>query len=246
MESGTTSLYAWLARHPDVFPAVRKELHFFDVRWARGVGRYWVDFPMRPQLALARAARRRAVVTGEATPSYLFHPEVPERMHLHLPDAKIVVLLRDPVARAVSHYWDSVRSGLESLSLADALEAEPTRMAAELARIDRGEDPSPMWRIGSYVTRGLYAEQLRRWLTWYPRDQLLLLRFDERQSDPAAVCARTLDFIGVDPAHMPRVDWQPENVSAAHPDAPPETVDWLRSRFVAPNETLARELDVTF
>ena len=120
-----------------------------------------------------------------------------------MPDAKLIVVLRDPAERAVSHYHHNVRHGLESLSLMDALAAEESRLAPEWARI--GHDPDHRaiaLRRFSYVARGRYAEQLTRWRGHYLVEQFLVLRSDELFGTPVAAFDRICDFLGV-------ARWQP-------------------------------------
>ena len=101
-KAGTTSLWRYLVEHPQIVGPTEKEIHFFDARFDRGARWYRARFPLRASL------RRGARLTFEASPYYLAHPFVPARVRAMLPDAKLVVLLRDPVERAWSHYRDNV------------------------------------------------------------------------------------------------------------------------------------------
>src|SRR5688572_4751100 len=93
---GTTSLYDYLVQHPRIAPAKRKEVHYFDIRYPNGPAWYRKQFSWWLNV-------RRNVMTGEASPYYIFHPAVPDRVRETVPDAKLIVLLREPVARALSH-----------------------------------------------------------------------------------------------------------------------------------------------
>jgi hypothetical protein len=189
--AGTTSLYAQLLRHPQVLPSLRKEVQYFTLHHARGEAWYRAHFPTERALAARRA------VCGEATPYYLFHPLAPERAHRLLPEARLLVVLREPVARAFSHYAHSRARGRETLGFEAALEREPERLAAE------GERPGFAHQHFSYFARGLYAEQLRRWLGWYPRERLLVLRFEDLTADPSACVDRAVEFLGLPHASLP-------------------------------------------
>lgn len=115
MRSGTTSLASNLRMHPEVFVPDRKELHFFDKRFDRGVGWYARQF--------AGVTTERAV--GEATPNYMYRPEAIDRMAGTVPDIRLVAILRNPVDRAAySRYWRRVARGREPLSFADAITAK--------------------------------------------------------------------------------------------------------------------------
>jgi hypothetical protein len=197
---GTTSLYYYLRAHPQVLPALVKEVHFLSLHWSRGQGWYRAQFPLR-----ARKTSRRvtAPLTFEATPYYLAHPLAASRAAQLLPEAKLLVLLRDPVSRAWSHYRHMVRLGLEPLSFEEAIAAEPLRLAGEVERLeaDRHYD-AVRYRRYSYLTRGAYAEQLERWLAHFPPDRFLVLGSERLLADPAAGYARVLRFLGL-PAWSP-------------------------------------------
>lgn len=192
---GTTSLYHYLAAHPDVRRPLRKEIQYFTLHHARGDGWYRAHFPV--------SAATRGRSTFEATPYYLFHPRAAARAADTLPDAKIIALLRDPVSRAFSHWQHTRMRGLEPLAFDDALDAEPERLAGEEARL--AADPtyrSDAHRIWSYASRGEYAVQLERWLAVYRREQLLVLRSEDLYRDPAGTHARALEFLGLPPATL--------------------------------------------
>ncbi len=238
-KAGTSSLYAWLTRHPDVLAARAKELHYFDRRIeSEPIEGYWADFPLEATMRLLRRVRGRETVTGEATPVYLFHPTIPVLVHHHLPSIRVVVLLRDPAERAVSHYWMEYNRGNETLSLEEALAAEHERTRPDLERIERGERPGRSFWTATYVARGHYAHQLERWLTHFPRSQMLILRFEDLVGDPGWVYRRTLQFLGVDPDAAPVPPFDAERVGAKG-KTDPETLDWLRAQFVDSNRRLA-------
>lgn len=200
-KAGTSSLYGQLAAHPSVLPALRKEVHFFD-RPPGPPARYRAWFPRQAALD-ARTARTGFALTGEATPFYLFHPAVPERLRAVVPDARLIAVLRDPVARAISGYHHAVRMGHESRPIAEALDpdaAEVLAPAADVAWYDASSCPA---RRRGYLARGRYAEQLERWLAVFPREQLLVLDSDALRG--GRVPAEVLTFLGLPAADPPTV-----------------------------------------
>ena len=203
-KAGTTSLYAYLCAHPDVRAAARKEVHYFDLNYARGATWYRSMFPLAAGLALERRGGRRVLV-GEASPYYLFYPLAAERAGAVVPSAQLIVLLRDPVERAWSHYRHEVKAGREPLAFEAALAAEPTRLAGADAALRAGASPEahPSHRTFSYAARGRYAEQLRPWLAHYPREQLLVLRAEDLFERPREVWDETVAFLGLAPATPP-------------------------------------------
>jgi hypothetical protein len=195
--AGTTSLYEYLVAHPQAGPAFKKEVHFFDRNWEKGVDWYRSNFPLRSQ---RRAVERRGLAfrCGEASPYYLFHPAVPERVAEILPDVRLLAILRNPVDRAYSHYQHEVRKGREPLSFAAALDAEAERLAGQEEAVAAGR-ASEAHRCFSYLARGRYAEQLERWLERFPRERLLVLEAGTFYADPAAAMAPAFEFIGLPP-----------------------------------------------
>jgi hypothetical protein len=195
MRSGTSSLYYNLACHPQVLPALRKQVQFFDVNFRRGLGWYRSNFPTR------RAMNRRgreSMITGEASPEYIFHPLAPERIAAALPEVRLIALLRNPVDRAWSHYHHSVAHGREDLSFEDALAAEPQRVAGEIERVVAGEvvECRAIHRHG-YLTQGEYAGHLERWLAAFPRARLLILRSEDLFAEPERSMAEVIEFLGL-------------------------------------------------
>jgi Sulfotransferase domain len=233
-KAGTTALYAYLRWHPGITGPSWKEVSFFDRHYGRGAAWYRGHFP---------AERSRRLI-GEASPGYVFHPLAPERVKATVPDAKLIVLLRDPVDRALSHYHHEVALGREPLSFEDALDAEPERTRGEEERLVR--EPgyfSHAWWDHTYLARGRYVEQLERWLAVFPRDQLLVVASEELGADPPGTYRRVLDFLGAashDLRQYPRV-YEQEYAAMR-----PETRRRLAEHFAEPNarlyELLGRDL----
>ncbi len=216
-KAGTSSLFAHLAGLAEIGAPERKEVHFFDRRHDEGLDWYASRFPAGDHL-----------LRGEATPYYLFHPLAIERMRAALPEAKVIVLLRDPRARAVSHYWHEVRLGFEPLDLEDALAAEGERLAGEESRIR--SDPGYRGfahQHFSYLARGHYAGQLRRLLAAYPRQQVSVLRFEDLVADPGSTLAEVHAFLGLAPLDPDVV--LPERNRGDY--EPPPVLDRLEQEF---------------
>jgi hypothetical protein len=191
---GTTSLFDWLASHRSISPAFTKEVHYFDRFYANGERWYRSHFPL--------GARSR--LTLEATPYLLFHPLAPARVAADLPPStRFVVLLRDPVQRAVSHYWHSRRIGAEDEPLAVALDLarEEQRLAGEEAVVLAGGE-SPAYRNFSYRARGRYGEQLRRWYDAVDPARMLVMPSEELWGDPDGP-GRVLSWLGLSPHAVP-------------------------------------------
>jgi Sulfotransferase domain len=201
-KAGTTSLFAWLGEHPYVVPACKKEVHFFDYNYFRGEGWYRAHFPSRSERERFAAVRGRPFLTGEASPSYLSHHWAPERLARTLPDARLLVSLRNPIERAYSQYQMSIREQEEPLaSFAEAIAAEERRLAPERERMlaDRWYNswPTGCW---SYLMRSRYAEQLERWMRFFAREQFHFLTLEQLAADPQGTLDGVHEFLGL-PAH---------------------------------------------
>jgi hypothetical protein len=206
--AGTTSLYNYLVQHPRILPARRKEVHFFDLNAFRGRPWYARFFP--------DVAERGDALVGEATPYYLFHPLALKRLRAACPAAKLIVLLRDPVERALSHYFHERRLGTEDLPLAHALELESLRLEGEAAKIRRdGRYNSFNHMHYSYVSRGHYKAALEALFALFPREQVAVVKSEALYADPATTVADVVGFLGLDPA--PAMAFTPYNAARREP-----------------------------
>jgi hypothetical protein len=183
MRSGTTSLHRYLLEHPAVFLPRAKEMHFFDDRYNLGLEWY------ASQFSIAGPESR----IGEATPNYMHDPVALDRISKIMPEARLVVILRNPVDRAYSHYWHNRARGREPLSFEEAIAAEPERLAR--SRQDR--------RTYSYVDRGRYYEQLMMIRDRLPNAHVFVCLFDDLVRDPRSLFAGLCEFLGVDDQVVP-------------------------------------------
>jgi hypothetical protein len=237
-KSGTTSLFNYLVRHPDVLAPFGKEIHYFDLHFDRGVRWYRGHFPYSRRLS-------DGAITLDASPYYLVHPQVPRRAFALLPEVRLIALLRNPVDRAFSHYQHEVRGGRESLSFADALDREPERLAGEEERL--GSDPgyySYNHHRYSYTLRGRYVDQLRRWTEHFPRSQLLVIQSERFFRDPAGVTAEVHRFLGLRPHRLER--YQPFLQGNYGREMAPELRNRLAAHFAPYNAELFRWLGAEY
>jgi len=240
--AGTSSLHYWLAQHPLLQPAAIKEVHYFDgglpgkeVNWPCGTDWYAAHFPFRARLPVGAQC-------FESSPLYLFHPEAAARAARTLPEAKLIVLLRDPTERAISHYFHERAKGREVLSLAAALDAEQDRLASSW---QQGSYNSPDFVQKSYMARGEYAPQLERWLQHFPRSSLLLLKSEDLFVEPRRTLSSVFSFLGVEDVSAGVVTTLHNRGSRTH-----EVESGLRTRleahFAPHNERLAGLLGGAF
>ncbi len=245
---GTTSLYNYLLQHPSVqplFPGRQriKGVHYFDSQFARGPRWYRSHFPLQARgRHLARPWLRQAVA-GEASPYYLFHPLAAERLARQVPDVRLIVLLREPVERAYSHYKERVRNGGESLTFDEAIAAEPGRLLGEAERITR--EPgylSPEHENHSYLAQGRYLDMLPRWFSAFGRERFFVAASEDFYADPNRVANEVWAFLGLPPAALAsqkRFNYHPA------PDLSAATRRRLQNEFADHNHQLERLLGRT-
>ena len=166
--SGTSWIYACLYEHPEIHAPI-KEIHFFsrERNWPKGYGWYESIF----------ADAKKDQKIGEFSTSYLADRETPQRIHQQYPNAKLIVVLRNPIERAFSNYVNDIMAGTvkASVSFAEAL-------------AERDE----------YIINGMYATHLRKYLEFFSRDNILILIHEDIKKDPAAFMKKIYQFIGVD------------------------------------------------
>lgn len=179
-KGGTTALYAYLREHPEIFFALKKEVHYFDLNYHQGIKWYEKHF---------RGVTSNHKAIGEASPFYMYLEEVPERIHETLPDVKLIFILRNPVDRAYSHYWHEVKLGYEWLSFEEAIKKEKDRLA---------EGTIYNKQHYSYLDRGKYVKQLKRYRKYFSKDQMLILMNDELKEEPEKVMKEIFEFLDVD------------------------------------------------
>lgn len=184
LKAGTTSLNYYFKQHPDIFMCALKEPRYFAYEADNPVhvaGRV-LRFPVRTLDEYAAlfdgVTGQRAI--GEVSPHYLISPVAPQLIAATIPNVKLIFSLRDPIKRAYSIYWHSVRLGTESRPVEDAL------VEGEYA-----------------VTHGLYYTWLCRWYDYFDAAQIKVILFDDLQSDSRAVFADLCRFVGVDDRFVP-------------------------------------------
>jgi hypothetical protein len=195
--SGTTSLARYLAQHPAVRTMANiKGAHYFDKNFERGLAWYRGHFPSNTYRSYIKRRTGFELVTGEGSPYYLLHPLVPSRVGEVMPNAKLIAMLRDPIERAYSGYQHEFGRGFETLPFEEAIEAEAGRLEGERERMlaDPAYDSFDL-QHHSYLTRGLYVDQLLGWEEHFARNQLHVIGAEEFFAEPERVFAEVLAFL---------------------------------------------------
>jgi hypothetical protein len=194
MKAGTTALYMQLKQHPQIYMSPVKEPHFF-VREGMKYSDPSMITTLDAYAALFKGVKNEKAI-GEATPSYLSWPGVPERIQRYLPDAKLIVILRNPVERAHSHFLHEITTGRESLTdFAAALQGERTQDAEALTR-----NKLPVRR---YLQIGFYSGHLKRYFERFDRSQIKIYLYEDFTRDPVGMIQDTFRFLDVDDTFVP-------------------------------------------
>lgn len=182
-KGGTSALRAYLREHTEICMAREKEVHFFDNEQHFKTGA--IDYAAYHSFFCPQVSHK---IIGEVTPIYMYWYHAPRRIWQYNPDIKLIFVLRNPIERAYSH-WNMERArGADSLSFWDAIHHEKARCRDALPY---------QHRVYSYLDRGFYSEQLRRFWTYFPREQTLVLKSEELRQHPVKTLERIYRFLGV-------------------------------------------------
>ncbi len=235
-KSGTTSLYNYLVQHACITPCFRKEVHFFDYYYREGVDWYRSFFPVRNRKLRPGCDR---MLSGESSPYYLYHPLAPQRAREVVPDARLFVLLRNPVDRAVSHYNHRVRAGKEDLAMEEAFAREPARIAGEAERLASGSVNFSFEHFHhSYLDRGRYAHQLGNWFSHFDREQILVIDSSDLFTRPGEVYRDACAHLGLPAGKLPFFPRYNKGDAGAYTRLDPAMRQKLLSHFRDDNEKL--------
>jgi len=233
-KGGTTALFDYLNDHPDLALPAIKEAHFFDDEGAVD----WTAPDYRPYHALF--AGREQAQWGEATPIYTYWPNSLERIARYNPDMRLILIFRDPVARAWSHW---------KMEYARGAETRPFSWAIREGRARVADDPSAPGhhRVFSYVERGFYGAQVERLLSLFPRQQVLFLASHELRATPALILGRVCDFLNAAPlaninsreSHVARNIDYGQNITVSD-------IDYLKYIYSLDTEKFRNETGISF
>lgn len=222
-KSGTSSIYEYLRQHPQVYMSPEKETNFFAFHGNRpnfgGPGDKWRKYATCPVTLEAYEALFHGVTderaVGEASPMYLSHPRAPEEIRKHLPDARLIAILRNPADRAFSAYMMRVRDGLErSADFAEALRREPQRIRDN-------------WSWGDYARKGFYYEHLKRYFDRFDRSRIRVYLFEDLTRHPLQTMQDIFQFLEIDDGFVPDMS-RKHNVSGVI-KSPVSRFLWTRS-----------------
>ena len=181
MKAATSAIYEYLMQHPAVIHRLPKELHFFTLNYDKGLDWYLSQFELAK-------GNNRDLLIGEASPSYLSSLQAPKLIYELLPDVKIIVSLRNPTDRAISHYYHQFnRVGDETRPIEVAFSQQ------EIGNLDR----QPHSKTSSYIQLGKYAHQIENWLKVFPKEQILILDYHDLETKPRRFVREIFEFLNL-------------------------------------------------
>ncbi len=234
-KGGTSSLFFYLKQHPQLELPKHKELHFFDNNYFKGISWYNQHF---------LSAFKNNKKTGEASPYYIFHPHVPERVYNYNSNIKLIGMLRNPVDRAYSHFMMQKNRGIEPLTFEEAIEAESGRISDEEKKIiDNPNYKSLIHQQRSYIARGMYYSQLKNWLKYFSLDQFLFIKSESFFNDPLKELFKVHSFLNI--KQLKPSILTPQNINN-YEQMNPNTKDFLIKYFSSDTENLYNLLNINY
>ena len=228
---GTSSIYYYLSRHPQVLLSHKKELDFYWQHYHRGIDWYLAHFPT--------ITDRADFLTGEATPNYLRFPQVAQRIKDTFPQTKIVILLRNPVDRAISWHYHKLNTGLTNLDLATAIATEIDR----LATVTEAEITTTGYHDPDNIISSLYIYKIKPWIELLGRKQFLILKSEEFYSNPLQVMTEVFQFL--DLPNCP-LDSYPKVNAGSYQSTDPQLRKTIANYFAPYNRQLEEYLGREF
>lgn len=223
-----------MTQHPEIVPSFKKEIQFFDGGlsvnedvYLNGVDWYRSFFPLKRRL-------KNHKITCEASPNYILNPVVAKRIKNTLPAVKLILVMRNPTERAISHYFHMVRKNIEMLDPLEAMKSEESRLK-EILKEERFREKE--FRRFSYKLRGKYKEQLDRYLNYFDKAQILCISSEDLFKNQEKVLAKAFRFVGVSDKVKIK-DLRPKNVGLNRKKVSDETYEYLNEYFRSYNEEL--------
>jgi hypothetical protein len=245
MRSGTTSLFRYLTQHPSVVKGIKKEVHYFDLYFDKGIHWYQAHFPLTRTIIKKKTSSSQNIITGEASPYYMFHPLCPKRVAESIPNVNLIMILRNPVDRAYSHYWHAIRNRFEKLPFEEAIKSESERLEGEQERILNNRNyASFSYQHLSYLKRGIYSEQIERWFNFFAPDQILIIIYESFFKDMQSNFRMVFDFLGISPFEItPRKTYNEASYPEMNPKLRRELIDYFQPHNERLYKILQQRLD---
>ncbi|MDF1672841.1 MAG: sulfotransferase domain-containing protein [Vicingaceae bacterium] len=239
-KGGTTSLSKYLEQHTEVIPAQRKDVFYFnnDSHYQKGINWYKAHFALKAYKKIYDLKNNTNAITYDSTPNYFDIPEAAQRIHSFNPNAKLILLLRNPIDRAWSNYQMAKKFGFETLSFEEALKLENDRLNLP------NQTHNYIYQRLSYKKRGIYINNIKPWINTFSKENILILNSESLFKDTANTYNKILDFLNLKPTK--KIDFKPINQGNYSEKMNPKTREMLVNFYQPFNQELYNLLDVDY
>ena len=201
--AGTTALYSYLIQHPDIFSVYTEkndpvgDLHFFEYMISSKIDWYKSHFPTH--LTKSYHERKSSFITGEFTSTYMYHPDVPKRIFNLLPSIKLIVILRNPIDKAYSTYYQQFQFEEYTASFEETINAEFRRinLNKNFPILNSDNPDFQNFVTHNIIRHGIYADYLETWLEVFNREQILILNSDDLKKSTKETLHHVFNFLNV-------------------------------------------------
>jgi hypothetical protein len=251
MKAATSAIYDYLQRHPQVVPRRPKEVNFFSKPpkpYQKSWGWYLSLFTGRAEYSRQHGLSPEQLLMGDASPSYISHPDSPARIKATFPKVKLIASLRNPTERAISHYHHQVkRVKDEQRSLEEAFSVANLEQAVEAMSLHGDNVPLfrtlDTWNTSRYLLHGQYAAQLKNWFSVFPKEQILIIDYHDLEHRPKKFLEELFGFLELD---TPIIDDLEKVYANSYSSPPSEIKERLNEYFQPFNQELKNLLNRDF
>ena len=195
--SGTTSLYQGLVEHPNIHTAKIKEIQFFGTKYPRGINWYRYHFPSKFEKFVSKIKKEK-FVTGEGTTRSLDYPHVPKLVKEIIPNVKLILILRNPIDRAYSHYNTAVKNKKMTLSFEEAIKMEEVKIKGEMKKMEEDMNYiSYKYSFNAFLNRGKYYFAIKRWMNIFPKNQFFVIKSEDFFKNTKKIFGELHEFLDV-------------------------------------------------
>jgi len=243
-KGGTTSLYNYLIKNPCIAPALGKEVSFFDDNFSKGVLWYKTNFPTLITKYQIKK-NHQYFLTGEAA-DYLYHPLAPKRINELIPEVKMIALLRNPIDRAFSHYWQSVRKGREMESFQEVIERQLSDESAfqKDSYLFETLNDLKINPLNAYLSAGIYVDRIKRFYDIFNKEQILIIKSEDLFVNPETTVNVVTNFLNIPKWNL--TNYPKYNYYEDQPQLDSEIRQRLSEYYKPHNERLYSLLGISF
>jgi len=244
-KAGTSSLYEYLIQHPSISRCVVKEPNYFTTYYDRGINWYKSCFPFSYSANYKEKIQKKKFLTGEATARYYWYPYAPKRAAEIIPNAKIILLLRNPVDRCYSDYNMKFKNEVEKNTFEDAIEVEHKIIDGEWEKMLSDEKYfSFKFTANGYIAKGLYLKYIKNWRKFFSKEQILILKSEDFFKNPEKITNEVFEFLKLSPIKLKKYQIiRKGNYKEMNPETRKKLVEYFKPHNEKLYQYLERDFD---